>query len=388
MAYGRKNHVNLDPLSYSHCLLGEAKIGKTTLVKNICEKLVGKDGYLLVELGQERGADAIEGAMYINCPEWGMDYDELTNSVGFNDLCEDIVDNKVTEYPDLKILVLDTYDQLINIAENQSIKLWNDECKKSGHPEKRTTSINAAWGGFGKGEKKAIELMFNWKAKLKQVGVETFFIGHVKVKDVNDVASGESYQTLTSDQQQNYFNALKKNLHFLGLAYIDRRIEKKKTGKKNIVTGKEEIINVIKDESRKIKFRDDNYAVDSGSRFENIIDEIPLDADAWIKAVTDAIKAEQSKSGVSIDKVQKEQDDINKKFEERVVKAEQQKKEQKKVDSLTDDIVSFFSSNKTNMNVIKPVLAKIRELGYSNPKEISNFEHAEEVLEMIAQITE
>ena len=83
--------------------------------------------------------------------------------------------------------------------------------------------------------------------------------------------------------------------------------------------------------------------------------------------MTDAIKAEQSKSGMSIDKVQREQDDINKKFEERVVKAEQQKKEQKKVDSLTDNIVSFFSSNKTNMNVIKPVLAKIRELGYSNP---------------------
>lgn len=388
MAYGRKNHVNLDPLSYSHCLLGEAKIGKTTLVKNICEKLVGKDGYLLVELSQERGADCIEGANHINCHEWNMDYDELTNSVGYNELCEDIVTNKTTEYPDLKVFVVDTYDQLIDMAEKESIKLWNNECRKSGHPEKCTNSINAAWGGFQEGKKKALELMFNWKYKLKQVGVETFFIGHVKVKDVTDIASGESYHTLTSDQQQLYFNALKKNLHFLELAYFDRRIEKKKTGKKNIVTGKEEIINVIKDESRKIKFRDDNYAVDSGSRFANIVDEIPFDADAWIKAVTDAIKAEQSKSGVSIDKVQKEQDDINKKFEERVVKAEQQKKEQKKVDSLTDDIVSFFSSNKTNMNVIKPVLAKIRELGYSNPKEISNFEHAEEVLEMIAQITE
>ena len=42
--FGRKNHVNLDPLSYSSCLLGEAKVGKTTLVRQVCEKLVGEDG--------------------------------------------------------------------------------------------------------------------------------------------------------------------------------------------------------------------------------------------------------------------------------------------------------------------------------------------------------
>ena len=37
--FGRKNHVNLDPLSYSSCLLGEAKVGKTTLVRQVCASL-------------------------------------------------------------------------------------------------------------------------------------------------------------------------------------------------------------------------------------------------------------------------------------------------------------------------------------------------------------
>ena len=77
--FGRKNHVNLDPLSYSSCLLGEAKVGKTTLVRQVCEKLVGEDGYMFLELGQERGADAIEGINHVNCPEWNMEFDELTN---------------------------------------------------------------------------------------------------------------------------------------------------------------------------------------------------------------------------------------------------------------------------------------------------------------------
>ena len=148
--FGRKNHVNLDPLSYSSCLLGEAKVGKTTLVRQVCEKLVGEDGYMFLELGQERGADAIEGINYVNCPEWNMEVDELTNSAGFADVCEDIIENKSTEYAALKVVVWDTYDQLITIAEQEAIRLWNKECRENQHPEKCTKSINAAWGGFGK----------------------------------------------------------------------------------------------------------------------------------------------------------------------------------------------------------------------------------------------
>lgn len=65
------------------------------------------------------------------------------------------------------------------------------------------------------------------------------------------------------------FNKLKTKLHFLGVASINREISKEK---KN---GKDK--NVIKSESRRITFRDDNYAIDSKSRFAEIVDEIPLD---------------------------------------------------------------------------------------------------------------
>ena len=260
--YGRKNHVNLNPLSYNICLLGESKIGKTSIIMEMCEKLVGEDGYIFMEIGLERGGDAIEGINHVNCPEWEMGYDELTNSAGFATVCEDIINNKMSEYKDLKVVIWDTYDQLITIAEQEAIVLWNKDCRDSGHPEKVVKTINAAWGGFGKGEKKAIDLMFNMMAELRKVGVSTIVIGHVKTKDVMDVVSGETYQTITSDQQQNYFNALKKNLHFLGLAYFDRTIIKEKTGRK-VIKGKktvEEEVCKVKEEVRKIKFRDDNYA--------------------------------------------------------------------------------------------------------------------------------
>lgn len=377
--YGQKNHVKLDPLAYNICLLGESKVGKTTLIKEVCEKLAGSDGYMFLECGQERGADAIEGINYINCPEWQMDYDELTNSAGFEDVCDDIIDNKTTDYADLKVVIIDTYDQLINLAEDESKRLWNRD-----NPDKRTNSINAAWGGFGKGEKKAIELMFNKIAELRSVGVSTIIIGHIKTKDISDPVSGETYQILTSDQQQNYFNALKKNLHFLGLAYIDRQIIKEKTGKKNIVTNKEEQVNKVKGESRKIKFRDDNFCVDSGSRFAEIIDEIDLDADQFITALTDAIKAEQSKSGKTLEQSKAEQEAEEAKRLKEIAKAEQDKKENKKLEDVVAKITDYIKANKSNMDKIKPIIAKAKELGYENPTMIDKIDDAKEVLTLIS----
>ena len=377
--YGQKNHVKLDPLAYNICLLGESKVGKTTLIKEVCEKLAGSDGYMFLECGQERGADAIEGISYINCPEWQMDYDELTNSAGFEDVCDDIIDNKTTDYADLKVVIIDTYDQLINLAEDESKRLWNRD-----NPDKRTNSINAAWGGFGKGEKKAIELMFNKIAELRSVGVSTIIIGHIKTKDISDPVSGETYQILTSDQQQNYFNALKKNLHFLGLAYINRQIIKEKTGKKNIVTNKEEQVNKVKGESRKIKFRDDNFCVDSGSRFAEIIDEIDLDADQFITALTDAIKAEQSKSGKTLEQSKAEQEAEEAERLKEIAKAEQDKKENKKLEDVVAKITDYIKANKSNMDKIKPIIAKAKELGYENPTMIDKIEDAKEVLALIS----
>ena len=380
MAFGKKNSVKLDPLAYNICLLGESKVGKTTLIKEVCEKLAGDNGYLFLECGSERGADAIQGINYINCPEWNMDYDELTNSAGLADVCEDIIDNKTSEYPNLRAVIFDTYDHLIDIAEAESIRLWNKECRDNGHPEKCVKSINQAWSGYGRGEKKAIEIMFDTMAQLRNVGVASIIIGHVKTKEVSDVVSGESYQILTSDQQQNYFNALKKNLHFLGLAYIDRDVVKEKTGRKNAVTKKEETVNKISSESRKIKFRDDNYAVDSGSRFADIIPEIDMSADAFIQALTDAIKAEQAKSGVSLADAKKQQAKQDKELEKRVAKHEEEAKSKVELDGVIEQIVEFFTENKSDIAKIKPILAACKESGFNTPKDIDNIDDAKKIL--------
>lgn len=363
--FGKKNHVKVDPFNYSLMMLGEPKIGKTSLLYQVAEKLVGEDGYIFAELFRERGADAIEGIVAENIPTW----DDWVEFV------DDIVDNKTEDYPDLRVVFVDTYDQYILMAINRAIELWNRK-----NPDKRAESLNQAWG-FDSG-KKVIDLMFEQTDRLKEVGVQVWWIGHVKTKEVKNIYNDETYQILTSDQQQNYFNALKKNLHFLCLAYFDREMQKEKTGKKNIVTKKEEVKTTIKDETRKIKFRDDSFVVDSGSRFSDIVSEINLDVDEFINAITDAIKAEISKNGTSVEDRKKENDKENAENMKRIAEAEEKARAEKELNEAKSKIIDFVTANRTNMNVVKPILELCKKHGYENPKMIDNIDVANEILEI------
>lgn len=386
MAFGKRNEINLDILSYNIMLLGESGAGKTSLINNVVTKYTGNpESVLFLEIGQERGADAISGINYINCPEWDMDYDEFDNAAGFADVCEDIIENRVSDYPKLRAVVWDTLDQLITCAENKVINMWNRECRTTGHPEKCAKTINGCYSGFGRGEKKAIELMLDMMSRLRQVGVATIIIGHVKQKQIEDTFSGQTYQILTSDQQQNYFNAIKKNLHFLGLLYVDRELAAEKTGKKVFGTNKDETVNHVVGETRRIRFRDDGAVVDCKSRFANIVPEIDCDADQFINALTDAIKSEQSKSGVSFDTAKKKQAKQEKELEKRVAEQEEQAKSQAAVDDVVAQIVDFFTENKSDIAKIKPVLTAVKNLGYDNPKSIDNVEDANKILALISE---
>lgn len=307
--FGEKREICIDPLAYNIGLIGESGIGKSTVIKEVCEKLVGDDGYIALDIGKEDGHDAINGIVSAKIPDWAT----------FKEFCDDVIENKLTDYKDLRVVILDTFDQLLEITEPEVIRMHN-----RANPDKpKITSIKAAFGGFMAGEDKAIQLVLDKMWELKSVGVSFIAIGHTKKKDVDDPITGESYSILTTNMSQRYFNALKTKLHFLGVAYIDREIVKQKTGKKNIVTKEEEVKGRVLSESRRISFRDDNYSVDSKSRFADIVDEIPLDADAFIKALKDAILAEHSKGGKSVEQSEKELKDARKQQEKEL--AEKQK---------------------------------------------------------------
>jgi hypothetical protein len=378
MGYGKKNVIKIDPLSYNIGLIGESGIGKTTIIKEMCEKLVGEDGYRFLECGKEDGADGIDGINYLNCPEWSMDYDEYTNSIGFEDFVDDVVEHKSTEYPDLKTVVIDTYDQLIEIAKPEVIRMHNAE-----HPEKPVKSIKAAFGGYMSGEDKATEIVLDKLWELKSVGVHFIIIGHVKQRQQEDVVTGQTYTSLTTNMSMRDFNAIKTKLHFLGVASIDREIVQEKTGKKD--DKKKDIMKgVIAKESRKITFRDDSYSIDSKSRFADIVPECDFNVDSLIQALTDAIKAEASKGKKSIAELKKEQDAASEKRAEQIAAVEESNKKEKELNEIKAKIKDFCIANKGKAAVLKPLLALAKEKGYENPMAVDDIDVAKEILALTA----
>lgn len=375
MKYGKKNEVKIDPLAYNLAFIGESGIGKTTLIKEYCEKLAGEDGYIFLEMGKEDGADAIQGINYVNCTEWDKEYDPDTNSIGFNTFIEDVVENRSTDWKDLRVVVVDTLDELFAITEPEVIRMHNKE-----YPTKRVKSIKAAFGGFMAGEDMAIEVVQDKLWSLKSVGVSFIVIGHTKTRNVTDPVTGEDYMQLTTNMSQRYFNAIKTKVHFLGVASYDREIITEKTNKKNAVTGQEIKKNVIKGETRKITFRDDNFVIDSKSRFADIVESIEFNVDEFIKALTDAITNECKKSGVSIDDVKKKQEKEEAEKLKRIAKQEEENKTKAQLEELVNDIVAFFVGNKNDHDKIKPVLVACKERGYDKPQDIDSVEDAKAIL--------
>lgn len=370
--FGKKREICIDPLTYNIGLIGESGIGKSTVIKEFCEKLAGDDGYIALDIGKEDGHDAINGIVSEKIPDWAT----------FKEFCDDVIENKLTDYKELRVIVLDTFDQLYEITVPEVIRMHN-----RANPDKpKITSIKQAFGGFSAGEDKAIELILDKLWELKSVGVSFIAIGHTKKKDIDDPVTGETYSQLTTNMSQRTFGALKTKLHFLGVAYIDREIVKQKTGKKNVVTKQEEVKGKVMSESRRISFRDDNYSVDSKSRFADIVDQIPLDSDALIKALTDAILAEHSKGDKTVEQSKKELAAARKKQEAEVAEKLEQDAKNKIDEERNAELMSviqnkFSDANAATKKKVKAIMAE---------NDIPNFKNSDDIptaiLESIVEV--
>ena len=363
MAKFKKNIVRPNIFDYNLAIFGQQGVGKTTLAYQVCHKLLG-DNYVIFNCGKEDGIKALPDAIYYDCPTW----DE------FDEIITEIVDERTSDdYKDLKVVVLDTIDEIFNMAEMEVIRL-----AKKKKPD--ITTINEAFGGFGAGLKKAEELVLDALWRLKSVGINVFVIGHTKNKTMVDVVNDGEYDILTSNLSNRYFSEIATKMDVIGICYVDRDIITEKTNRKDI-KGKTIEKNVIASEARKICFRSDDYVTASKSRFPDIEGIIDLNADDFINAIETSIQKLIDKSTMSESDIKKHYEKEEKETMKRLAEEETKAKAEKELDEIKSKIVEFFVENKTNIEAIKPALEICKKAGFGNPNEIDDVKVAKKVLD-------
>lgn len=272
-----KNEVKVDIASYMHYIRGQKKVGKTTLFNDLVS-YIGKgdmENGLLISVGDEQGYKTLDGLIVANAKSWD----------DFVEIVDELVENPTEN--DFKFIAIDTVDELFHIATEEVFRIHK---KKKGE---KCESLNSALGGYGAGRAKLKELVREQIARLKE-SYGLFCIGHTKLRDITEKGSGEAYQQLTTSLNFDYDSVIADKADIIATISVDKDIvdvEEIDMGK-----GKTKKVGSIGGVTRWIHFRDDNFNVDCGARFGNIVDKVELSAENYINAIEDAIKKSAHKS--------------------------------------------------------------------------------------------
>lgn len=284
-----KNEVKVDIASYMHYIRGVKKVGKTTLFNDIVSIISNgtMEKGLLISLGDEDGYKTLDGLIVAKASDW----QELT------EIIDELVENKKDN--DFDFIGLDTVDELFNIGTDEVLRLHK---KKNG---KVAETLNAAFGGYGAGREKLKELVREQIARLKNAGYGIFAIGHTKLRNVKEKGTDEEYQQLTTSLNFDYDSVIADKADIVATISIDKDIIDVKDVS---IGGNTKQVGTIGGVTRWIHFRDDNFNVDCGARFSNIVDKVELSAENYIKAIEDAIKnSAHGKSESDIKKMRKKE---------------------------------------------------------------------------------
>ncbi len=252
----RKNEVKVNLASYIHYWRGIKKVGKTTLFRDLIDKLYNGDlsKGLLISCGNENGFKALDGLFYDIAENW----DEI------EDITYDLIENKKDN--NFEFICFDTVDELIKIAQEEIIRLHKREKGKA------PSGFNACFGGYSEPKRRLTSLIDDIMTRLSRTGYGLIWIGHTKFKEIEE-KDGTKYQLLTSNLNTDY------DLIFSAKADINMLIN----------VEKEIDNNHIQSTQRYMWFRSDGF-VDAGGRFTEIDSKVEFSVDNYINTVENAIK--------------------------------------------------------------------------------------------------
>ena len=366
---GTVREVKLDLASYSYLINGVAGVGKTTTVTEIGQKEYGVKGFLLLTVGQEPEPDHIGNIWNERATDW----DDL------EEIIETICEFKNEDYPELKMVGIDSVDEVFRLAEQKVIELHN---KKVTNLADKITTIKSAFGGYQAGESKVTDLVATTLFKLRDYGISPFFIGHTKSKNKKDQMLDIEFEQITSNLDNKYYNCIKDKVNIVMCAYVEREMTDLET-MKDAFSKKQKQVGKISNERRVVSFRDEEYAIDVKSHLKYIVPKCELDSDVIIRELKEAIKKQsESFHGEKSDK-------------EIVAKVEQQVEEQshrkigKKDDVVDETPIKEDKLNKIKTNLAKLDMTKLQEImvSYSitdfNNVDVISMEALDKILELI-----
>lgn len=286
------NEIKVDPASYRHYWFGIPGIGKSSTYRDFILRLYNnpRNGLLIVT-GDESGHKALKNLQYKLAPDWDT----------FIEIVDYLVENKDSN--DIRIVGMDTVDELIEIASKQVLYLHRIQKKEN------ATSIKACFGGYGAGKRMVIDLVEAQIGRLDRAGYGMVFIGHSKFKDLTDKETDNQYQMLTSNLENDYHAIFANKCDIMCVMQV----------KRNIKDGK------LMGEKRVMRFRA-SLDVDAKSRIAGLPDEVELSADNYVDAVETALKNLAGLDDTSFEDKKKEEVKVKNQESEKQIKKEIEKK--------------------------------------------------------------
>lgn len=273
------------------------KFGKSTLFRDvILEKYGDPERGLLVGLGAEIGYNLLDDLNRTHVETW----QELV------DLKNWLIKQKGKEH-NIEMIAFDVVDEMIPIVEKEVIRLSTIDTKKP------CKSINAAYGGYGAGQLKVVEMTKDYLLELKKSGIGVWAIAHTKFKNIKQKGDiDEGYMSLSSTLQSNYESIFGDIFDCVLTGYIDRELEEETVS----VGDEEKKIRHATGEIRKLYLRGNTF-IDAGCRFKDgsVPEYIVFDQPNMAKTFIDTLETGMrlSKSNVVTEEefkiIQKEESD-------------------------------------------------------------------------------
>lgn len=346
------NKVSTNLSNYYYLVQGQQKTGKTTFARDFILKVCNGnvEQGLLLAIGKEKGYKALDNIQAIDIETWKE----------FEMIIKELVEGKGKEH-DIRYVFVDTYDELIPLAEKEIMRLSQ---VATGKPCK---TFNSAFGGYGAPRIELRKLVTERLDTLnKHFGL--IVLGHTKLKTIKEqgMLEDQEYQMLSSNLNADYHNIVAHKADVIATVAVEKEVDDKR------VSGTKTYVH----------FRGNGF-IEAGCRFKNIVEKVEFNADNFVRAIEDAIMStsttpitrEEIQTQATVLEVVEEKEEIIEETVETVVETGRTQK-----DIFAEIKPLYTQADVTKKTKVKEILKSYGQTKFDLTADVKMFE---EILELL-----